>query len=459
MSSKNSDSKIHQFIKAYIESKEGKITQQSNEVFTVSYPDKSTQTEYTYQPAISRERKISLLTPGSPAFQQILEESLENGVLCQVLFKPKGEIDALLKGYFKDSSFACEDCEKTSFGEEITDTCEKSASYYHRINNGKIVSTKIIKNEPVRFLQFYYSLTFQNKLRQKDEEIFTVLVDEDCNVLSIGEVNENNFLSDEAIEIQGFKAKLDVTVFEKLKRIADEKIESTVKEKLIFFDLPLTKEIRSKLKSFDKRLKKERREKVISRKHDFDFQQWHANHEALLRREEESYLTNISVKFINLLVINTSKVKFEVILDNNSAIRSSFILGFKHTSEVACPICRKNFSCGYATQDGLYVCRDCVRQSVDTAIIYSKKASLQLDEKLNEYFEHDSGFVCSVCGKRHSRLLEFKCSHDNSSICIYHYGLCDVCGKVFSKLNLTYTDEFKRQLCPKHTFKNKQKEQ
>ena len=55
--------------------------------------------------------------------------------------------------------------------------------------------------------------------------------------------------------------------------------------------------------------------------------------------------------------------------------------------------------------------------------------------------------------------LEFKCSHDNSSICIYHYGLCDVCGKVFSKLNLTYTDEFKRQLCPKHASKNKQKEQ
>ncbi len=459
MSTKNSDTKIHQFIKAYIESKEGQITQQSNEVFTVSYPDKSSPTEYTYQPAISRERKISLLTPGSPAFQQMLEESLENGVLCQVLFKPKGGIDALLRGYFKDASFSCEDCEEAPLGEQITNACEKSTSYYHRINNGKIVSTKISKNEPVRFLQFYYSLTFQNKLRQKDEEILTVLVDEDCNVLSMGEVNENNLLINEAIEIQGFKAKLDVIVFEKLKRVADEKIESTIKEKLIFFDLPLTKEVRSKLKSFDKRLRKERREKVISRKHDFDVQQWHANHEALLRREEESYLTNISVKFINLLVINTSKVKFEVILDNNSAIRSSFILGFKHTAEVACPICRKNFSCGYATQDGLYVCRDCVRQSVDTAIIYSKKASLQLDEKLNEYFEHDSGFVCSVCGKKHSRLLEFKCSHDNSSICIYHYGLCDVCGKVFSKLNLTYTDEFKRQLCPKHASKNKLKEQ
>jgi hypothetical protein len=459
LSTKNSDTKIHQFIKAYFESKEGQITQQSNEVFTVSYPNRSSQTEYTYQPAISRERKISLLAPGSPAFQQILEESLENGVLCQVSFKPKVEIEALLKGYFKDSSFACENCENAPFGEEITNTFEKSLSDYHRINNGKIVSTKIIKNEPVRFLQFYYSLTFQNKLRQKDEEIFTVLLDEDCNVLSMCEVNENNFLSNEAIEIQGFKAKLDVAVFEKLKRVADEKIESTVKEKLIFFDLPLTKEIRSKLKSFDKRLRKERREKVISRKHDFDVQQWHANHEALLRREEESYLTNISVKFINLLVINTSKVKFEVILDNNSAIRSSLILGFKHTTEVACPICRKSFSSGYATQDGLYVCKDCVRQSVDTAKIYSKKVSLQLDEKLNEYFEHDSGFVCSVCGKRHSRLLEFKCSHDNSSICIYHYGVCDVCGKVFSKLNLTYTDEFKRQLCPKHASKNKQKEQ
>jgi hypothetical protein len=101
------------------------------------------------------------------------------------------------------------------------------------------------------------------------------------------------------------------------------------------------------------------------------------------------------------------------------------------------------------------VCGSCVRQSIDSGKVYSKKAALKTDETLNEYIEKDAGFVCSVCGKRHSRLLEFKCSHDNSSVCIYHYDLCDTCGKVFSKLNLSYTDEFKRKLCPKHALKEK----
>ena len=62
-----------------------------------------------------------------------------------------------------------------------------------------------------------------------------------------------------------------------------------------------------------------------------------------LRREEESFTTNIAVKFINLLVINTSKIRFELNLDNNSAIHSSIILGVNHNAEVACPICRKTF--------------------------------------------------------------------------------------------------------------------
>ena len=105
---------------------------------------------------------------------------------------------------------------------------------------------------------------------------------------------------------------------------------------------------------------------------------WQANYEALLKREEESFITNIAVKFINLLVINTTKVRFEVNLDNNATIHSSFILGIDHTSEATCPICRKTFSEGYATQDSLYVCKSCIRQSIDTAKIYSKKAALNI---------------------------------------------------------------------------------
>ena len=273
------------------------------------------------------------------------------------------------------------------------------------------------------------------------------------NIVSAEDFSGKNVLDNEAIEIQDFKAKLKPTVFDELKAVADKKLEAILKEKLILFDLPLSKEKEAKLKSFDKRIRRERLEQAINSKYDLDSQKWQATHETLLKREEESLTTNIAVKFINLLVINTTKVSFELNLDNNATIHSSIILGINHTPEVTCPICRNAFSEGYATQDSLYVCKNCIRQSIDTAKIYSKKAPLKLDETLNEYFEQDAGFVCSVCGKKHSRLLEFKCSHDNSSVCIFHYDYCDLCGKIFSKLNLSSTDEFKRQLCPKHIVK------
>ncbi len=453
MSVKYSETKIDRFIKAYVKSKEGKIIEQTDDVFTVTYPNQTNPKEYTYQPALSREKKIPLLTPGSPAFQQILKECLENGVLSQVLLNSKEKIETLVNKYFKDSPFSCEECDRVTLGDEVITSCTKTPPCRHQIINGKIVSAKIIKKEPVRYFQFYFSATFQNKLRPKNEETIILMIDEKGNVVSEGDFSEDNVLNDEEIEIQDFKTKLEAMVFDKLNEVAEEKVEDIVREKLILFDLSLSKEKKSKLRSFDKRLRRERREKVISRKHDFDVLQWQANYEKLLKREEESYITNVSIKFINLLVINTAKIRFEVNLDNNSTIHSSLILGVNHASEVTCPICRKTFFEGYATQDALYVCKGCVRQSVDTGKFYSKKAALTLDETLKEYFEHDSGFVCSVCGKRHSRLLEFKCSHDNSSVCIQHYGLCDQCGKVFSKLNLAYTEEFKRQLCPTHMVK------
>ncbi len=438
---------------AYVKSKNGIISELSDEVFSIKFPRETNPKEYTYQPNLSREKKILLITPGSLVFQQILKECLENGILCQISLKSKEEIVALLKGYFKDSYFSCEDCDNITIEGQAYCSCIKNPPCYHKINNGEIVSAKILKNESVRYFEFYFSIIFQNKLRQRNEETITVLMDEDGNIVRAGEFSKGNVLNSQTIEVKDFKSKLESSVFEKLKAVADKKLETIVKEKLVLFDLALYKEKKSKLRSFDKRLRKERREKVISRKHDFDLPQWRANYELLLKSEEESFKTNITVKFINLMVINTTKIKFEINLDNNSTIRSSVVIGINDNSEVSCPICKKTFYEGYATQDALYVCKNCVRQSIDTAKIYSKKATLSLDETLNEYFEQDSGFICSVCGKRHSRLLEFKCGHDNSSVCIHHYGSCDVCGKVFSKLNLTYTDEFKRQLCPKHASK------
>lgn len=460
MSTKQADTKIHQFIKAYVESKEGRITEQSNEVLKVTYPSKSSPEEYTYNHALAREKKIPLIAPGSPTFQQILRECLENGVLCQIVLKPKENFESLLKGYFRDSPFDCNGCHKVTMGEEEVSFCVKPQPCYHQINNAKIDSVKVVKEEPVRFFQFYFSVIFQNKLRSKNEEIITLTADEKGCIVDFGDFTERNVLENEGLAIQDFKAKLKSQIVDALKGVVDEKLDAILKEKLALFDLPLNKERKSKLKSFDKRLKRERREQIISRKHDYDPLKWQVNYEALLKREEESFITHIAVKFVNLLVVNTSKVRFEVNLDNNSAIHSSFTVGIDHAPEEAtCPICRKTFSEGYATQDSLYVCKSCIRQSVDTGKIYSKKAPLILDETLKEYIEKDSGFVCSVCGKRHSRLLGFKCSHDNSSVCIHHYGLCDICGKVFSKLNLSYTDEFKRQLCPKHAGKEMSKEQ
>ena len=351
---------------------------------------------------------------------------------------------------FKDPSFACEDCKKIVLDDKVVNICVKSQPCYHRINKGKIVSVNVIRKEPVRYFLFYFSVSFHNKLRPKNEEIITVLIDEKNNIVSTKDISEVSILKNNLIEFQESKTRLKVEVFDELKSVVDKKLDTILKEKLILFDLPLSKEKKSKLQSFDKRLRMERREQVISKKHDFDYQKWQSNYEALLKREEESFITNITVKLVNLLVINTTKVSFEVSLDNNASFHSSLIIGITEVLEVTCPVCRKTFSEGYATQDSLYVCGSCIRQSIDTGKIFSKRASLRLDEILNEYIEQDSGFVCAVCGKRHSRLLEFKCCHDNSSVCIHHYGLCDICGNVFSKLNLSSTQEFKRKLCPTH---------
>jgi hypothetical protein len=296
-------------------------------------------------------------------------------------------------------------------------------------------------------------VTFHNRLRPKNEETITILVDEKGEVIVDGFCLADLFQSE--IEAQDYKAKLKIEVFERLKNLADQNLAAVLKEKVALFDLPLVKEKKAKLRSFEKRLRKERREQVISKQHNFDFQKWQANYDMLLKREEESYITNIAIKLTNLLLINTAKVSCEISLDNHATIDTSFVLGVQQPVQVTCPICKKPFYEGYATKDGFYACGNCIRQSVDTGKIYSKKAHLCLDEKLNEYFESEAGFVCSVCGKKHSRLLEFKCNHDNSSVCINHYDLCDDCGKIFSKANLSHTDEFKNQLCPTHVAKTK----
>ncbi|MCW3999316.1 MAG: hypothetical protein NWE93_03660 [Candidatus Bathyarchaeota archaeon] len=456
MSAKAADPQIRRLIGAYVEAKKGTVTEQSNQTLKAYYPNSDTSEEYTYNPALAKEKKIPLIAPGSPTFQRIMHECLTQGILCQVAVKPKPDFEAFLRRRFREGAFACVDCEKVHVGGGVVNVCVKPSPCYHRVNNAKIASIDAVKKEPARYYQFYFSIILQNKLRPKSEEILTLLLDEKYNVIAVGDFGDKNPLDDEALAAEDVKVKLRADVFEKLKATADEHIAGLLRSKLVLYDFQLVRDKKAKLRSYEKRLKRERREQVISKKLalDFDPLKWQANCEALLQREEESYLTHVTVKFLNLLVINTSKVKFEVTLDNHATIQSTITPGVNHDIEVACPVCKKPFAEGFATEDGLYVCGGCIRQSVDTAKIYSKKASLAMDETIREFFESDSGFVCSVCGKKHSRLLEFKCSHDNSSVCINHYDVCDVCGAVFSKLNLTPTDEFRRLLCPKHA-KNK----
>jgi len=456
LSTENTGEEIRQFVREYVKFRRGEIKGEDKEVFTVLYPDQNNLCKYTYQPAIARERNVPLIASGSPVFQQILKECLESGAPCQVRVKPKESMENLIRQYFKDVTFDCPNSYEIS--KEAMSVCMKPQVCYHTINNGKIESIEVCKLESLRFFLFYYSSTFQNKLRPKNEEIIPILIDEKGNIVSVEEFQEETLLGNSAVELQDIKGKIKPELFRYLKKTADEKLATVIQEKVLLYDLSLDKEKKSKLRSFNKRLRRERREHVISKKHNFDFVAWQSNYETLLRREEEAYRTNITARFVNLLVINTTKVKFEVKLDNKAAIPNSFTLGISQPHEVTCPICHSAFIDGYATQDGLYVCGNCIRQSADSWKVYSKKANLALDEKLSEYIERDGGFVCTVCGKKHSRLLEFKCSHDSSSVCIYHYGTCDICGKVFSKLNLTYTAEFQRQLCPKHAKGREAKE-
>jgi hypothetical protein len=451
---------VERFFEAYIKAKEGKITCK-NGLIHVTFPDK--QESYTYCPSVNYEKNVPLIASGSPIFQQILRECQKNGVLCQIQLDQKEDaLQTTIRRHFKDDdNFVCIDCDKVTLKQKVVSVCVKPQTCRHQIYYSKIRQINIDKKEYVRYFQFFFSIVFYNKLRSKNEELLTVLLDEKTNIIKITNLANNNeeyspFMVDNTLKISECKDKVKPELFDQLRSVVDKKLETLIREKVALFDLPLYCEKKAKLRLFEKRLKQERREQILSRKHNFDPLKWQNNYQLFLKKEEETYLTNISIQFINFLVINTYKIKFNLTLNNNAVIYSTLILGLNQTLNITCPLCKKTITEGYATQDELYVCNKCVKQSIDTGIVYSKKVTLSFDNTLNEYIEQGSGFICSVCQKRHSNLLEFKCSHDNSSVCIHHYGFCDVCGneKVYSKDNLTYTDEFKHQLCPKHAKKH-----
>ena len=120
------------------------------------------------------------------------------------------------------------------------------------------------KSEPQKFFLFYYSATFQNKLRAKNEEIIPIIMDEKGNTLPAEAFSEDNLLCNEALVLQDSKNKLKSEVFENLKYAADEKLSALLQQKVLLYDLPLGKEKKAKIRSFEKRLRRERREHVIS---------------------------------------------------------------------------------------------------------------------------------------------------------------------------------------------------
>jgi hypothetical protein len=450
LTAKSSITKLHHLIQFFVESKGGQLIEQTDEIFTIKQANQAIPVQYTHNPVVSQEKKITLLSSGSPAFQEILNQCINNGVLCQIQVNPKEGFEPLLKDLFRESPIVDPECNKMTWEEDGIAICIKPHRRYHQLNNGKIVSITITKKEPIRYFQFYYLISFKSKLRPVNKEIIQIVIDENRNLIRASNFDDNIILDYQRIRVQDFKSKIKTPIFDELKAIADQKLETLLAKKLVLFDLPLIREKKNKLRMFEKSLRREHIERKISRKEHDDLRTWQTDYERRLNKEKESLTTNVSTKIINLLVVNTIKATFILLLDNNATIRANIILGINHNPNINCPICHTSFDEGYATLDSFYVCRNCIKQSIETGKIYSKKSTLKLDETLKEYIEQDSGFICTVCGKKHSRLLEFKCNHDNSSICIHHYGLCDVCGEVFSILNLTSTKEFRQKLCPKH---------
>lgn len=444
---KYSDTELHKFIRSFVASQSGKIQDSCEEYFTIELPGYVAPRKYTYQPATSREHNVELIATGSQALEEILQKCLSEGILSSVTIKPKMEIEQYLQGFFKDSECRCDLCEEANMGKQKVYFCVKSPKCYHQINNAKIKSVKVDKKDHVRLLQFFYSAVFRNKLR-KNEELLTILLDDKGNVYDSTIVEDNRISFTDSYEI------LEVGLFDSLKRIAEERLDRILNERLHIFDLPLKKEIARRLKSIMKKLDEEYLQAKISKKSThFDGKAWEARKNRVLRLEEESLKTTITVKFLNLLFIATESISYEVHLSNGAVVKSNFIVGLGTPTELECPLCGKQFSNGYATEDNFYVCEDCIRQSLETKRVYSKNFTLAIDNTTNEFIEKNAGFRCSVCGSLNSKIFEFKCSHDGSSICYKCYDVCAKCNRIFSVSNLERCGESGYLYCKEHIIK------
>jgi hypothetical protein len=445
LSTKYANTELHKFIRAFVESEGGKLSDVCEEFFEIEYPHSLAPTKYTYQPVIAREKGIELIATGSQAFNTILQQCLGNGIISSVSLKKKEDPELGLKDFFKDSAYNCDYCEAINIENKEITFCTQSPKCYHKINNGRIVSINVIRKQPFLLFQFYFSILLKNKLR-KNEETVRIVIDEDGNTYDF------DILAKKQLEFIDSEERMELALYDTLKPMVDEKLDSILKDKQTVFDLLLKKQITGRMRNLKRRLEEEKLERSISKKGaNVDEEAWKTNEGETLKKEEEALKTTMDIKFLNLLSIKTEKIFFEIVLHNNSKINSAFILGIDSPAQIICPGCGKTFYEGYATEDGLYLCIDCIKQTVDTQKIYSKNRNLPIDATTNEYIEEDKGFLCTVCGRLNSRLFEFKCNHDGQSVCINCCTMCTKCGKLFSISNVVKSKESGKTYCTEHS--------
>lgn len=446
MSQSYSETRIHKFIREYIESEKGAVNDVSEEYFTIKTPSLLSPLKYTYKPAIAHEKKIDLIATGSPAFNGIIEECLKEGILCSIDVNSSIGVENFIKNFFKVGEFQCEHSERISINGKDYYFCTNDPKCFHKINNAKISKIKIEKKKPEMLIQFFYSVFFNNKLK-KNEEMISIILDEEGNPIHA------NILNDSSLKFSDSKEKISPEFFDKINPGANELLDKIITDKKEIFDLQLKKEIDRKLIVLESKIDEDKLQKSISKKWKFNEKEWQLKKDSILSKERESLDTFVTVKFTNLLLMKTDVISFEIELDNSSSIKSQFILGIEKSIKVKCPSCNKEIYESYATEDKNCLCLECINQSIETGNLYSKKFKLNEDNTSKEFIESEVGFKCTVCNKQNSALFEFKCTKDKSKVCYNCFDYCSKCKDIFSVKNLQKTRKTNKLYCSTHIIK------
>jgi hypothetical protein len=442
-----SENPVHKFLKEFVSSKKGLIDDSCEDYFTITYPSSNTTLKYTYRIGIAKEKHIDLIAKGTPVFNEIIDECLKDGIVCPIVVTSKSKIDEVIRNFFKDEEYHCDNCETISTQDKDVYVCNKLPTCYHKVNNTKISKIEIVDKSPVKLVQFYYNAIFNSRLK-RNEEFLSILLDEN------GKYIEKDILHDSNLHFEDFKEEINVSLFDKLYKESIDVLDTMLINKKAIFDLQLKDEIDSRLHKLKIKLKDEElQSKIKKNSGDYDEDEWDSIKKSALSHEKKSLETFVTVTLLNVLIIRAYKIKVEIKFENNAILRTSFVLGIDRYFKTSCPFCRKEFLVGYGTEDGYYVCSDCINQSIETKKIYSNKYKLNRDNTTNEHIEEDKGFICTVCGKQHSKLFEFLCKHDASKVCYQCFEYCSKCKDIFSLNNLKKSKNTSKLYCPNHIYK------